>query len=154
MIPVPNPIPEPQTFDHECRQKGALWLANNPTSKRFPGHWQAFQSELEDGFSRRCGWLAVHITFGAVDHFLCKDNTFYDQRGRIVFTASKGLPGVGFTRPEWNAIKDMQSGTITRTITDTTLPTGPVERVIEYHAPYTRNNREQDYATVWAKLEH
>lgn len=47
------------------------------------------------------------------------------KRGRIVFTASKGLPGVGFTRAEWNAIKDMQSGTVTRTITDTTPPHRP-----------------------------
>ena len=80
-------------------------------------------------------------------------DTWYDQRGRIVFTSSKGLPGVGFTRAEWNAIKDMQSGTVTRQITDTTLPTGPVERTLEYHAPYTRQNRETDYATVWAKLD-
>jgi len=80
-------------------------------------------------------------------------DTWYDQRGRIVFTSSKGLPGVGFTRAEWNAIKDMPSGTVTRQITDTTLPTGPVDRVIEYHAPYTRQNRETDYATVWAKLD-
>ena len=80
-------------------------------------------------------------------------DTYYDQRGRIVFTASKGLPGVGFTRAEWNAIKDMQSGTVTRTITDTTLPTGPVERTLEYHAPFTLQNRETDYATVWNKLD-
>jgi hypothetical protein len=80
-------------------------------------------------------------------------DTYYDQRGRIVFTASKGLPGVGFSRAEWNAIKDLQSGTVTRTITDTTLPTGPVERTLEYHAPYTLQNRETDYATVWAKLD-
>jgi hypothetical protein len=80
-------------------------------------------------------------------------DTYYDQRGRIVFTASKGLPGVGFTRAEWNAIKDMQSGTVTRTITDTTLPTGPVERTLEYTAPFTLQNRETDYATVWAKLD-
>ena len=80
-------------------------------------------------------------------------DTYYDQRGRIVFTASKGLPGVGFTRAEWNAIKDMKSGTVTRTITDTTLPTGPVERVIEYQAPFTLSNREQDYQTVWTRLD-
>ena len=80
-------------------------------------------------------------------------DTYYDQRGRIVFTASKGLPGVGFSRAEWNAIKAMQSGTVTRTITDTTLPTGPVERVIEYLAPFTLSNREQDYATVWTRLD-
>jgi len=79
--------------------------------------------------------------------------TYYDQTGRIVFTVSKGLPGVGFTRAEWNAIKDKQSGTVTRQITDTTLPTGPVERTLEYHAPFTLQNRETDYATVWAKLD-
>jgi hypothetical protein len=80
-------------------------------------------------------------------------DTWYDQCGRIVFTASKGLPGVGFTRPEWNATKDLQSGTVTRTITDTTLPTGPVEHTLEYTAPFTLSNREQDYQTVWAKLD-
>jgi hypothetical protein len=80
-------------------------------------------------------------------------DTYYDQRGRIVFTASKGLPGVGFTRAEWNTIKTMQTGTVTRTVTDTTLPTGPVERTIEYQAPFTLSNREQDYQTVWTKLD-
>jgi hypothetical protein len=80
-------------------------------------------------------------------------DTWYDQNGRIVFTCSKGLPGVGLTRAEWNAIKDMQSGTVTRTVTDNTLPTGPVERTIEYRAPFTRCDREQDYSTVWQKLD-
>ena len=64
-------------------------------------------------------------------------DTWYDQYGRIIFTCSKGLPGVGLTRAEWNAIKDMQSGTVTRTVIDNTLPTGPVERTIEYRAHFT-----------------
>ena len=80
-------------------------------------------------------------------------DTWYDQNGRIVFTNSKGLPGVGFTRAEWNAIKDMLSGTVTRTITDTTLPTGPVERTITYTAPFTKCEREKDYEKVWTKLD-
>ena len=71
----------------------------------------------------------------------------------IRIACSKGLPGVGFSRAEWNTLKDMQSGTVTRTVLDTTLPTGPIERVIEYQAPFTLQNRETDYATVWAKLE-
>ena len=33
-----------------------------------------------------------------------------------------------------------------------TLPTGPVERTITYHAPFDRCDREQDYATVWAEF--
>jgi hypothetical protein len=80
-------------------------------------------------------------------------DTWYDQRGRIVFTASRGLPGVGFPTPEWNAIKDMKSGSVTRTVLDTTLPSGPLERTLEYTAPFTLQNRETDYATVWAKLD-
>lgn len=78
-------------------------------------------------------------------------DTWYDQNGRIVFTVSKGLPGVGFTRKEWDEIKEQPSAT--RTVTDTTLPTGPVERTIEYTAPFTRCNREDDYALVWSALD-
>jgi hypothetical protein len=76
-------------------------------------------------------------------------DTWYDQSGRIVFTNSKGLPGVGFTRAEWNEIKDMTAGTVTRTLTDTTLPTGPLDRTLTYTAPFTRCDRERDYAAVW-----
>ena len=79
-------------------------------------------------------------------------DTWYDQQGRIVFTCSKGLPGVGFPRPEWEDIKNLQTGTIERTVLDDTLPTGPVERTITYHAPFDRCDREQDYATVWAEF--
>ena len=89
-------------------------------------------------------------------------DTWYDQNGRIVFTNSKGLPGVGFPRnakPKegdpigWNDIKDLQTGTAQRTITDTTLPTGPIERTITYQAPFTKCDREKDYEQVWTRLD-
>ena len=79
-------------------------------------------------------------------------DTWYDQNGRIIFTNSKGLPGVGFSRPEWEDIKELQTGTVERTVQDDTLPSGPVERTITYHAPFDRCDREQDYATVWAEF--
>jgi hypothetical protein len=47
----------------------------------------------------------------------------------------KTLPGVGFCRAEWNAINDMKSGSVNRSVLDTTLPTGPLEHVIAYTAP-------------------
>ena len=82
-----------------------------------------------------------------------ENDTWYDQNGRIVFTCSKGLPGVGFSRPEWNEIKNMKSGSVSRTIIDDTLPGGPRERTITYVAPFDRCDREADYATAWASFE-
>jgi hypothetical protein len=81
-------------------------------------------------------------------------DTWYDQRGRIVFTNnSQGLPGVGLDRAEWNEVRNLKSGTVKRTVTDTTLPTGPVERELTWYAPFTLCDREVDYATVWKNLE-
>jgi len=82
-----------------------------------------------------------------------ESDTWYGQNGRIVFTCSKGLPGVGFSRPEWNDIKDMQSGTVTHTIIDDTILGGPVERTITYEAPFDRCGRGKDYEVVWAEFK-
>lgn len=77
-------------------------------------------------------------------------DTWYDRNGRIVFTNNRSLTNVGYSRAEWNEIKDATSGTFTRTITDDTMPGGPIERTIEYVAPFDRCDREQDYETAWA----
>ncbi len=82
-----------------------------------------------------------------------ESDTWYDQTGRIIFTCNKGLTGVGFSRPEWNEIKDIKSGTVERTITDNTLPGGQGERTIVYEAPFDRCDREKDYETAWAEFE-
>ena len=102
-------------------------------------------------------------------------DTWYDANGRIVFTVSKGLPGVGLPRKAvkgdtawtlrrphgvtqsdtalgWEDIRDIRAGVISRRILDDTLPGGPVERVIEYHAPFDRCDREDDYRAAWEAL--
>ena len=104
-------------------------------------------------------------------------DTWYDANGRVVFTVSKGLPGVGLPRkavksdtawtlrrPDgvtrsdtvlgWEDIRDLRAGVISRRILDDTLPGGPVERVIDYHAPFDRCDREDDYRTAWAAFTH
>jgi hypothetical protein len=90
-------------------------------------------------------------------------DTWYDRNGRIVFTASKGLTGVGFPRKGsgrgaikttgWEDICDKTSGTVSRTIIDDTMPGGPVERTITYEAPFDRCDRVEDYKTAWAFFE-
>jgi hypothetical protein len=90
-------------------------------------------------------------------------DTWYDRNGRIVFTASKGLTGVGFPRKGsgrgpnkttgWEDIAAMTSGSVSRTIIDDTLPGGPVERTITYEAPFDRCDRVGDYRGVWGYFE-
>jgi len=82
-------------------------------------------------------------------------DTFYDTKGRIVWTASKGLTGVGINpRGEWNKVKALQRGqTCSKTVTDNTLPTGPVARTITYHAPFEKADRVADYTVAWAEFE-
>lgn len=78
-------------------------------------------------------------------------DTWYDANGRIVFTNNRGLTSVGFDRKEWeNGIKGAPAGKkFYRTITDDTQPGGPVQRTIEYVAPFDRCNRERDYEVAW-----
>jgi hypothetical protein len=92
------------------------------------------------------------VAFGVMRRY--ERETYYDQRGHIVFTTnSKGLNGVGFSRPEWEQIKHLQSGSVERKEIDDTLPNGPRERTIVYEAPFDRCDREQDYEIVWAEFE-
>ena len=82
-------------------------------------------------------------------------DTWYDASGRIVFTNNRSLTGVGYDRPTWeNGIKGAPGEKkFYRTITDDTQPGGPVERTIEYVAPFDRCDREQDYETAWKFFE-
>jgi hypothetical protein len=109
-------------------------------------------------------------------------DTWYDAAGRIVFTVSKGLVGVGLPRkvgrneklctiryPDgrsevrrlgWEDVQpkvgqpQVPDGTvIERPIRDDTLPGGAVDRVIRYVAPFALADREADYRTAWAHFE-
>ncbi|MBI4700697.1 MAG: hypothetical protein HY744_05960 [Deltaproteobacteria bacterium] len=87
-----------------------------------------------------------------------ESDTWYDQKGRIVFTNSKGLPGVGLPRrsndgPCWEDVKSMQRGTVEQVVEDDTLPGGPRQKTIVYHAPFDRCDRERDYEVVWAEMQ-
>lgn len=82
-------------------------------------------------------------------------DTWYDANGRITFTNNRSLVGVGFDRKEFELnMKEAPAGKkFYRTIMDDTMPGGPVERTIEYVAPFDRCDREQDYETAWKFFE-
>lgn len=79
-------------------------------------------------------------------------DTYYDQNGRIVFTANKSLPGVGVERKVWEDIKTMNSGMHVKTFEDDTTPGGPFKRTITYQAPFFSMNRERDYEVAWKEF--
>jgi hypothetical protein len=109
-------------------------------------------------------------------------DTWYDINGRIVFTISKGLVGVGLPRrltttlgkvtviwPDgrtkqglwgWEDVRTMwdrgelPDGTrIERQVMDDTLPGGPTLRTRSWVAPFTLAKREEDYRTAWTFFE-
>ncbi|MGN8139857.1 hypothetical protein ACTJK3_02990 [Pseudomonas sp. 22105] len=68
MIPVENPIVEPPGFDEKCRVKGNAWLVENPDAQRPRDFWSPFRLKLAEGFHDRCGYAAIFLTSGTVDH--------------------------------------------------------------------------------------
>jgi len=110
-----------------------------------------------------------------------ENDTWYDRNGRIVFTCSKGLPGVGLTRHEWNEAREMKSGSVEKWITEDVMPDyrkahakirlsdgteldcpcpdypkpieGPVDRLLVYTPPFDRPDREKDYKAAWNEFK-
>lgn len=124
--------------------------------------------------------LIYRVQFAVMQGY--ERDTWYDIEGRIIFTISKGLAGVGLPRnsarsdkpltlvfPDgkrrietlgWTDIKalidsgHMPDGTrIERQVIDDTLPGGPRERTRTYTAPFTLASREDDYKVAWAFFE-
>lgn len=80
-----------------------------------------------------------------------ENDTWYDRKGNIVFTCSKGLTGVGVDRPVWERIRDMQEGeTYEHTIEKSELYRG---QKVTYYAPFTRCDRVEDYRRAWEWFE-
>ena len=76
-----------------------------------------------------------------------EDDTWYDTKGNIVFTCSKGLVGVGVDRPVWETIRHLKSGeTYEHTITKSELYKG---KIVTYHAPFDKCDRVEDYKVAW-----
>lgn len=100
-----------------------------------------------------------------------ESDTWYDSNGRIVFTIDRSMNGVGVSRAEfeeyggaqpkrrgnesWDGImKNAPAGYVfERVMTDDTMPGGPVERRIQYVAPFDRCDREHDYEIAWRFFE-
>jgi hypothetical protein len=80
-----------------------------------------------------------------------EEDTWYDTRGNIVFTCSKGLNGVGVDRAVWEQIRNLAAvQTYEHTITKSELYHG---KKITYHAPFDKCDRVADYRVAWGHFE-
>lgn len=82
-----------------------------------------------------------------------EDETWFDQKGEIVFTCSSGLKGVGVDRRIWEQIHNQKEGeTYTHTIDPAKSELYGGQQVT-YYAPYTKCDRIEDYRRAWAHFE-
>ena len=102
-------------------------------------------------------------------------DTWYDANGRIVFTASKGLPGVGLPRKAtkgdtsytintpinkatkialgWDTVRTLDTGTIYRRVANRTQQAAPGPREIKYVAPFTDSDRTRCLSDAWIAFD-
>jgi hypothetical protein len=118
--------------------------------------------------------LVYRVQFPVMQQY--ERDTWYDIHGRIIFTISKGLVGVGLPRkggtsqPKarftlvdgavrdgqfgWEDVKDLPDGAVVQQwVQDDTLPTGPYRKERRWVAPFVRASREDDYRIAWAFFE-
>jgi hypothetical protein len=89
------------------------------------------------------------------------NGTWYDQKGRIVWTCSKGLPGVGYLnekgkspgRKEWESILELKPSELICTAIDDTMSDGPKTVERRFVGPFFKCDRIEDYRRAWAHFE-
>lgn len=104
-------------------------------------------------------------------------NTWYDQKGRIVFTNNSALSGIGLPRKKrtkdadegityrkngyqvdasglgFEDVKDMKDGYVEKTFPDISMSDEPQMITVKYVAPFFRMDREADYRRAWEVFE-
>ena len=104
-------------------------------------------------------------------------NTWFDQKGRIVFTSHKALAGIGLPRTKsakdvdesityrrngysvdagglgFEDVKDMKEGYVEKTFPDISLSDEPQMTTVKYVAPFFQMDREADYRRAWEVFE-
>ena len=93
--------------------------------------------------------LIYRIQFPVLQQY--EADTWYDRRGRIVFTNNRGLHGVGLARKEWDAIKGEQLDPQTFAGV-APLPDDARDALGPYEPPFDRCDRETDMRQAYCEF--
>jgi len=129
------------------------WTWETPVRNAYARRWALVEidviSAMAIGLTLDELLSVFNITFPLMQQY--EDETYYDQKGNIVFTVNRGLTGVGVDRSVWNTIKDLKAGeTYEHTIEKSELYHG---KKVTYHAPFDKCDRVEDYKVAWAHFE-
>jgi hypothetical protein len=154
-------------LDDFCNQ---IWSIDDPRLKPFgtlQRDW-SWNTPLRNYFERRQALVEIDVIAAMALGLSLQDlemiytiqfpvlqqnenDTWYDRKGNIVFTCSKGLTGVGVDRPVWEKIRDMKDGeSYEHTIEKSELYKG---QKVTYYAPFTKCDRIEDYRRAWTHFE-
>jgi hypothetical protein len=85
--------------------------------------------------------LIYRVQFPVLQQY--ERETYYDRRGRVIFTTNMGFSGVRLARKEWEQIKDAKTGE--------RLPEWAVDAgAAPSSPPFDRCDREEDMAQAYA----
>ncbi len=129
------------------------WEWNTPLRNTYERRWALVEIDVITAMALSLNLEELTLIYNVQFPVLQQneDDTWYDTKGNIVFTCSKGLVGVGVDRPIWEQIRNLEAGqTYEHTITKSELYHG--KKVI-YHAPFDKCDRVEDYKVAWEHFE-
>jgi len=129
------------------------WNWDIPIRNAFCRRWALIEIDVLSAMALNLSFEELvtiyNISFPLMQQY--EDETYYDQKGNIVFTVNRGLTGIGLDRPDWEQIKDMKAGeTYEHTIEKSELYYG---KKVTYYAPFDQCDRVEDYKVAWSHFE-
>lgn len=88
--------------------------------------------------------LIYRVQFPVLQQY--ERETYYDQRGKIVFTTNRGLSGVGLDRKQWEEIQDAPAGA--------SLPDWAHDAQGPFVPPFDSCDREADMAQAYRYFQN
>lgn len=130
----------------------SVWTWDTPLRNDFARRWALIEIDVLTAMALGLSLDELILIYNVQFPVLQQNeaDTWYDANGRIVFTCSKGLPGVGLDRKEWESIRDLPAGATYDHTIDVSRSELYAGTTRTYVAPFERRDRAADYAMAWA----